>query len=419
MHLFHLSANANSNVIESNQAAYQGQTPSATSQHMGESSSPAGNVLVKPEETQLPTPDDVGDQAVQITPFPTPYVNNSMMDMTKLPFTDFLRDVLYDQSLNPGRVEEAQGLGVLEFCDDMNYELTDLDFGLLDRWNVDDASHSVTQAVTPQTDDLTVDISQMRQNLVKIWTNSPWRWIPGEQESSYAEYGNLPMPQRDGQRFQASQRLADRVIKDKLDPSSRDKILSLVLQAVKTDALRLRIASSFPSTEVMDTLSHLYLAAHMCSVSNWIHWGTFTLNNQWPDWLAIVAAGGAVLTPVPALRKFGFAIQEAIRNWVPSRFEEQNARTHNLGLVQTLVLVQDLGLWSGNRRKMEIAECHLLVPITMMRYRGKFQRSSYPVVAVEATDEGEALEQKWHRWRDLESWKRSVVPPSRLLTQSN
>lgn len=28
-----------------------------------------------------------------------------------------------------------------------------------------------------------------------------------------------------------------------------------------------------------------------------------------------------------------------------------------IGKVQALVLVQDVGLWSGNRRKMEIAEC--------------------------------------------------------------
>jgi len=28
-----------------------------------------------------------------------------------------------------------------------------------------------------------------------------------------------------------------------------------------------------------------------------------------------------------------------------------------IGLVQALILIQDIGLWSGNRRKMEIAEC--------------------------------------------------------------
>lgn len=36
-----------------------------------------------------------------------------------------------------------------------------------------------------------------------------------------------------------------------------------------------------------------------------------------------------------------------------------------MGLVQALILVQDIGLWSGNRRKMEIAECHLGIPVTV------------------------------------------------------
>ncbi|KAI0125974.1 hypothetical protein BJ170DRAFT_685218 [Xylariales sp. AK1849] len=412
MHLLHLSATAHSNMVEPGRIDYPNHTASGSMQSMGESPSAASSSLVKAEGGQLPTPDTVGEQGGQLASFANQYTSTNMVDMTKLPFSDFLRDVLYEQSLNPTRPEEPQGLAVLDFCDDTNYELTDMDFGLLDHWNLDETSnaHTVTQAATPRTDDSTVDMSQMRQKLVTIWTNSPWRWIPDNRDSVYAEYGNLPIPHRDAasQRFQESQQRADRVIKDKLDPSSRDKILSTVLQTVKVDAIRLRIASSFPSVEVMDTLTHIFLAAHMCSVSGWIHWGTFSLNSQWPEWLASVAAAGAVYAPVPTLRKFGFAVQEAIRIAIPSKFEENNTGVNNLGLVQTLVLVQDIGLWSGNRRKMEIAECHTLVPITMMRYRGKFQRSSYTSIKVEATDDGEDLEKKWQDWKGMESWKRLV-----------
>lgn len=411
MHLLHLSAQAHSNVDENSETNYQTHYPT-----VGERPLTAGSSSVKPEDGptpgQLPTPEALGEQAAQIQPFVNPpFVNNNgMLDVTREPFTDFLRDVLYDGSLNTARSEMGQGLAVLDFCDDTNYELTDMDFGLLDHWNLDETKNplAMAQVVTPRTDDTTVDMSQMRQNLVKIWTKSPWRWIPGDRDTGYAEYGNLPIPHRDAasQRFQESQKQVDRVIKEKLDSASRDKILGIVLQAVKTDAMRLRIASSFPSIEVMDTLAHIFLAAHLCSVSCWIHWGTFTLNSQWPEWLGIAAAAGAVLTPVATLRKFGFAIQEAMRNCIPNRFEDNNSRTHDLGLVQTLVVIQDIGLWSGNRRKMEIAECHLLVPVTMMRYRGKFQRSSYPLINVDASDEGEALEQKWRQWSEAESWKR-------------
>ncbi len=44
----------------------------------------------------------------------------------------------------------------------------------------------------------------------------------------------------------------------------------------------------------------------------------------------------------------------------PAQFEENNTKIADIGLVQGLMLVQDVGLWSGNRRKMEIAECRRL-----------------------------------------------------------
>lgn len=42
----------------------------------------------------------------------------------------------------------------------------------------------------------------------------------------------------------------------------------------------------------------------------------------------------------------------------------------------------------------------------MMRYRGRFQRSSYPAITVSESDQGEALEEKWRCWYESESWKR-------------
>ena len=46
--------------------------------------------------------------------------------------------------------------------------------------------------------------------------------------------------------------------------------------------------------------------------------------------------------------------------------------------------------------------------IKMMRYRGKFQRSNFPQLVIEPTDEGQILEDKWKKWSELEAWKRSV-----------
>ncbi|KAI0409721.1 hypothetical protein F4802DRAFT_159728 [Xylaria palmicola] len=422
-HLLHLSADAhNATPTPTSSASSTGQ-PSPSASHgqrpfslgttlstVHETSDLLSNTDIKPEQGQSRTPGIAVEQSHYA--YDNTYATNYSADMIRQPFTDFLREVLYTQSLDHSRLAESQGLAVLDFCDDTNYELNEVDFGMLDHWNLDGSGEHpfIAQEATPQSDDSCVDMAQMRRNLVKIWTESPWRWIPDKRDHAYSEHGNLPLPRRDSasQQFQERQRKIDRVTQDKLDSSSRDKTLAFVLGTCRSNAMKMQIAASFPSTEIMDTLTHIFLAAHLCSVTGWIHFGTLVLNTQCPEWLVIAAAAGATMTPVPTLRKFGFAIQEAVRVAIPSRFNANNTGIMNLTLVQALVLEQDISLWSGNRRKMEIAECHLLIPLTMMRYRGRFQRSSYPTITVSESDQGEVLEEKWRSWYESESWKRLV-----------
>lgn len=49
---------------------------------------------------------------------------------------------------------------------------------------------------------------------------------------------------------------------------------------------------------------------------------------------------------------------------------------------------------------------HYADAVQMMRYRGKLQRSSYPLISVDPADEGAILEQKWRSWIEMEKWKR-------------
>lgn len=250
---------------------------------------------------------------------------HNVVDAAREPFSDFLRDVLYEPPLDPSRLVEGQGLAVLNFCDNADLELNDMDFGLLDHWNIDGMGAAApppsAQDFTPRTDDFPVDLSQMRQTLTKVWTDSPWRWHPKNVDTGYGEQSNLPVPRLDATSpvFQESGQRLDRVIEDKLEPSGRDRVLGIVLSTCRTNNVMTRVASSFPSVEVMDTLIHIFLASHACQVSGWIHYPSFVLNAQWPEWLAVVAAAGAVLTPIHTLRKFGFALQEAVRVTIPSR----------------------------------------------------------------------------------------------------
>ncbi|KAK4230534.1 putative transcription factor [Podospora fimiseda] len=320
-----------------------------------------------------------------------------------LPFSDFMRDVLSDG--HSGRAAEVPGLAVLDFCDDVNLDFKDFDFGLLNNWNFEVTQNSRLEPVPDTHNNNNSGIDTIPSALVKVWTDSPWRWVPQRTDNAYHEQSNLPLPSKDAQ---APGVTTDRVIKDTLHTSCRDKILAIVLSTCRENSMVNRVASSFPSAEMMDSWIHVFLAAHLCQVSSWIHYGTFSLNKQSPEWLAIATAAGVAFAPVATLRRFGFALQEAVRITIPNRFDEDNTKIAVIGQVQALMLVQDVGLWSGNRRKMEIAECHLPVPIAMMRYRGKFGRTAYPDIIFYPSDEGKVLEDKWKRWYELESWKRLV-----------
>ncbi|KAH6690442.1 C6 transcription factor RegA [Plectosphaerella plurivora] len=330
--------------------------------------------------------------------------------MAPVPFTGFLQNVLYQPGVEPAKTDAAQGgLAVLDFGAHVDLNLNDVDFDLLGYWNADFHTDSaMQQAYTPRTDD-SVDLTEMRQNLVKLWTDSPWRWHPATGEGSYAELKNVPVPSGDATgALRESRKKLGRTVPDKLEQPGRDGALAVILKTCEELEVMTRVASSFPSVDMMDSLIHIFLAAHFCQTTQFIHQATFKLNSQWPDWLAVTAASGAILTPVPTLRKWGFAIQEAVRLFLPKRFEKSNTAIQELGLVQTLCMWLEIALWSGNRRKMEIAECHLAIPVTMMRYRNRFVRSSYPQIDVYPGDTGTTLDKKWRDWCERESWKRLI-----------
>lgn len=108
--------------------------------------------------------------------------------------------------------------------------------------------------------------------------------------------------------FHESGRHVERLIGHRLEQGTRDKVLAMVLSSFSQTTTIRRVAASFPSAEVLDTLLHLFLAPQLCLTLSWIHFGTLTLNRQSPEWLGAAAAAGAIFTPIPTLRKFGFAI---------------------------------------------------------------------------------------------------------------
>lgn len=228
------------------------------------------------------------------------------------PFPDFLCNLLYEQPLgNPSRLPDAQGAPMLDFYDDAALDFNEFDFNLLN-WNLD--ATQVTPDDTASAED-PAGMAEMRSTLDKLWTESPWRWTPGKTDNCYTEQSNLPLPSNDAHspKTRHDGAVGGWAANETLRAACRDKILAIVLGTCRESRMANRVASSFPSADTMDSWINIFMAAHMSQVASWIHYGSFSLNSQWPEWLAVAAAAGAVLTPVPAFRRFGLALQEAIR----------------------------------------------------------------------------------------------------------
>lgn len=318
MNLVHLSASARSNDDEYESGPSTGPStgPAPTSFPLDQTSLYGQTVQLQSQPQSRSGTPNTGDLTRSEAS------SSQQPDADQLPFCDFLRDVLYEQQYDqPARMPDNTGLDVLDFCNDTNMELSDMDFGLLDHWNAGGTGPNNPNAIPAQADtprsDNSADVAHahIRQNLVTAWDVSPWRWDPVAKDNAFGEQGNLPVSKKDVASLQAeaSQGGLRRVVDQRLDFAARDGVLALVLGACQPDAMSSRISGSFPSADLLDTMLHVFLNSHTNQVSEYIHFPTFKLNEQEPEWIAGAAAAGAVLTPIPTLRKFGYALQEAIR----------------------------------------------------------------------------------------------------------
>lgn len=257
--------------------------------------------------------------------------------------------------------------------------------------------------------------------------NCHWRFRPNAHDSGNAEEHNLSLPS-DHHPPESHLRLDRRVTGARLSVSSRDKILTTVVESCRPENLS-RAVASFPSVDLLDSLLQYSLTSPVARLDSFVHAPTFNPNEKRPELLAAMAARGAVLTADPALTKLGHAMQESLRFAIPkhvrrfhllpppfllgrpansNQWERHNSLVRDLELVQSFVISLEIGLWSGHGRRVEIAESFLQPPLTMLRRGGKFRWSAYPKVIVRDDEQGEELERTWRAWAHQESFKRLV-----------
>ncbi|RMJ27118.1 C6 transcription factor RegA [Aspergillus sp. HF37] len=304
--------------------------------------------------------------------------------------------------------------GLIDFGLETNLDLSLADLSFLESYNAQiPFEYEVAGTAQPFESAWTTEDDSTRTNRETGEDRSVqrlrWRFVPAPQDHGYAEHGNLLL---------SNQAAADATTQslrglnagigadDAFDLPTRDKILSIVLRQMPQHLSN--AVASFPSPDLLGRLIRYVLTVPFSSAGSWIHCGTFAAKRSLPELALAMAAAGAVLTPDSALQKLGFAMQEAVRHQLRAVFEGDNTFIRDLEAHQAFLLQLEIGLWSGNSRKIEISESFRQPLITMLRRGGMFHAAAYRLITVNPGDTGQIMEDKWRAWVQQESRKRLV-----------
>ena len=296
---------------------------------------------------------------------------------------------------------------LFDFGVDTNMELNELDLTFMDTYNNANPFDLRTPSIGFPTTGSDIMPSFTSAPLPPLDTGalpkqSVWRFRPLAKDSGSAEQTNLSLP------TPTSLDIDRRVNCEPLSQTSRDKILAMILSTCKPNNIP-RSVACFPSISLLDSLFQFSITSPGSHAKHWIHAQTLLAGQTRPEVLAAIIAAGAVLTPDAAIRKVGYAIQEALRTAVQVQVEDDNTLMRDLQIMQASLLQLKIGLWSGDSRKMELAEGFQQVLVTMARRGGLFRRGTYERIVPYAEDTGEALSEKWRKWARQESRKRFAL----------
>ena len=349
-----------------------------------------------------------GSMGMDGTMMPPQPPNNNMFDylrdkmMTPNPQPNGNGVQVIDYQAGPWTPRELFDFGV-----DTNMELNDLDLSFLDTYNNANPFDLRTPSIGFPTAGSDVMPSFTSAPVPPLDTTalpkaSVWRFRPISKDSGSAEQANLSLP------TPTSLDIDRRVTCEPITQTARDKILAMILSTCKPNSIP-RAVACFPSVSLLDSLFQFSLTSPGSHAKHWIHAPTLLAGQARPEVLASIIAAGAVLTPDAAIRKVGYAIQEAIRTAVQVQVEEDNTLMRDLQIMQGSLLQLKIGLWSGDSRKMELAEGFQAVLVTMARRAGLFRRGTYERIVPYPEDQGEILQNKWRQWVKQESRKRFAL----------
>lgn len=264
--------------------------------------------------------------------------------------------------------------GLLDFTMEGGFDFNDADFGFIDQLCSDPNSMEphVQPMLAQALDALGMDNPRKHVALgAEAYKRSSLSvWEPRQEDSIAVELEDLSALGTDHGSPETSPTTAptttqattvttlnEYCVRERLSRPARDKFLGMILNHCRLERSHFAI-KAFPTPEVLDDLVQGFFFHHRRQIDSYMHTPSFRPNELRPELLGGIVAWGAVLTDIVSVQKLGFAIQETVRTTIPTRCEESNARTRQLWIVQSFMCEIEIGLWSGIKRKTEIAESH-------------------------------------------------------------
>ncbi|GKZ36603.1 hypothetical protein AbraIFM66950_007756 [Aspergillus brasiliensis] len=233
------------------------------------------------------------------------------------------------------------------------------------------------------------------------------RWDPDSEYHRAAEEGNMFLEPGssciEGHLPYPSTRISDDIVSSE----TRDRVLAMILHTCEPANVT-KVLSAFPAANVLDRLLHHFYAAHATEDDSWIHIPTLRSSEMPSELLGACITSAAMRSSSPAVRQFGTALHSVLHPYLFQIFEKRIAQTRCLQQIQALSLYVQTGLWSGSKRRMEIAAAIVGSAVTMLRSGRRYRASTYSNVVPDPADPDDVLEKKWHHWVEQESWKRLV-----------
>lgn len=197
--------------------------------------------------------------------------------------------------------------------DILDLGLTDGDLEFLDSLNNLDALYEdwTTTDQAPR-EDLPSDTEPADLIDNNAYHDSPLAgsWTPRTEDNAYMDQEYLSVPKHLDNPKSTTPR--SRVSPEHLSKESRDSAFAIVVQMCQRRNV-IKIMQCFPSAELLDSLIQDYFLRQRTQLDTWIHGPIMQLNKESPEMILALAAAGAVVSPVEAIQKLGYALMEIAR----------------------------------------------------------------------------------------------------------